>query len=118
MMKELPNLFDPERPYRRVYGCDVTGRFVKVHTKSNASQFGRVMFRLTASECDSQGKAVPHENGHRIFANHDGTPFVHLVQMEFESSVDVERTLSEERLAFAERVNRIAVEFDAAAAVL
>lgn len=101
-------LDDPAKPYRRVYACPATGKFVKIYTRRETPGFGMVVFRITGSECDETGSAIPG----RI------VEMQHLVQIASDTDVvDIAGEVEAGRLYMVARAERAALHADAAARV-
>ncbi len=59
----LTALDDPTKPYKRVYKCDLTGVHVKIHADRKDTNFGKVKWAITGSQCDASGKAITDSEG-------------------------------------------------------
>lgn len=59
----LKALDDPAKPYKRIYKCEATGVFVKIHADRKDVGFGKVKWSITGSQCDNTGKALTGAGG-------------------------------------------------------
>lgn len=107
--EHLAALDDPAKPWRRVWRCPATGTFVKTHAKRIELGFGRLAWKVTASQCDVNGAALARGDGHAILA------FDHIFQVEPHAATDIAADLESELKFMVARVERAALNEIAAA---
>ncbi len=56
-------LDDAAKPYRRVYLCEATGIYAKVHANRRSVGFGKAKWEFTGSLSDETGKALRDDAG-------------------------------------------------------
>lgn len=59
-------LDDPAKPYKRVYLCEATNTYVKIHAVRRDVGFGRAKFDITGSLCGSDGVALKDAAGEAL----------------------------------------------------
>lgn len=110
--EHLTALDDPAKPWRRVWRCPATGVFVKTHAKRKHQMgFGRLAWDVTGSQCDANGAALERGDGHAIL------DFRHLFQVEPHAETDIAADLERELRFMVARVERAALNEEAAAAL-
>lgn len=116
-MTQDEDMFDPEKPYARFYSDGTC--IAQIHTRAIENLgFGRVGWRITASESDESGAAKTGEDGgFLILQGPDGKPMQEQLIVQAETAVDIPSLLEEARVRMAERVAVASAMAVAAAAI-
>ena len=103
-MTQDEDMFDEEKPYARFYSDGTCT--AQIHTRAiEGLGFGRVGWRITASECDENGVAKTDEEGEfLILQSPGGAPMEEQLIIQAETAVDIPFLLEEVRVRMAERV--------------
>jgi hypothetical protein len=103
-MTQDEDMFDPEKPYARFYSDDTC--IAQIHTRAIENLgFGRVGWRITASESDETGAAKTDGDGEfLILRAPNGELMQELLIIQAETTVDIPVLLEEARTRMAERV--------------
>lgn len=108
-MQEIPELFDPEKPYARFYSgadntIDGTPIICQVHTrKIEGLGFGRIGWRISVSISGPDGATLSDESGLQILQGAEGTPYRHEITIQADSVEDPAALLDTERKALAQK---------------
>lgn len=109
-MQEIPELFDPEKPYARFYSgadntIDGTPIICQVHTrKIEGLGFGRLGWRISVSVTDENGHTLSDdETGLHILRGVEGETYVHELTIQADSAEDPAALLDTERKALAQK---------------